>query len=61
MRKWLFKWLELNDLLANYKKILESNNALIDALVRHQTAVLNEYSELKDRVEALEKILKEIK
>ena len=58
MRKWLFKWLGLNDLLANYKKILESNNALIDALVRHQSAVLNEYSELKDRVEALEKILK---
>ena len=55
MRKWLFKWLGLNDLLSNYKKILESNNELIDALVRHQSAVLKEYSELKDRVEKLEK------
>lgn len=55
MRKWLFKWLGLNDLLANYKKILESNKELIDAIVRHQTAALNEYKELKDRVEKLEK------
>lgn len=55
MRKWLFKWLGLNDLLANYKKILESNKELIDALVRHQSAVLNEYRELKDRIEKLEK------
>lgn len=61
MRKWLFKWLGLNDLLANYKKILESNNELINAIVRHQSAVLKEYSELKDRVEVLEKILKETK
>lgn len=55
MRKWLFKWLGLNDLLANYKKILESNNALVNAIVRHQTAMLKEYRELKDRVEKLEK------
>lgn len=55
MRKWLFKWLGLNDLLANYKKILESNNELVNAIVRHQSAVLKEYKELKDRVEKLEK------
>ena len=55
MRKWLFKWLGLNDLLANYKKILESNKELVNAIVRHQSAVLKEYKELKDRVEKLEK------
>lgn len=55
MRKWFFKWLGLNDLLSNYKKVLESNKELVNALVRHQTAVLNEYKELKDRVEKLEK------
>lgn len=59
MKKWLFKWLGLNDLLSNYKKILESNKELINALVRHQSAVLKEYSELKDRVEKLEKELKQ--
>ena len=57
MRKWLFKWLGLNDLLSNYKKVLESNIELVNALVRHQTAVENEYKELKDRVEKLEKEL----
>ena len=39
MRKWFFKWLGLNDLLSNYKKVLESNKELVNALVRHQTAV----------------------
>ena len=55
MRKWFFKWLGLNDLLARHKELLESNKELVNALVRHQTAVLNEYKELKDRVEKLEK------
>lgn len=54
MRKWLFKWLGLNDLLARHKELLESNIRLVDALAGHQTAVLNEYKELKNRVEKLE-------
>ena len=55
MRKWLFKWLGLNDLLARHKELLQSNKELVNALVRHQSVVLNEYKELKDRVEKLEK------
>lgn len=55
MRKWLFKWLGLNDLLSRHKELLKSNRELINAIVRHQSAVLNEYKELRDRVEKLEK------
>lgn len=55
MRKLLFKWLGLNDLLVKHKELLESNLRLVEALMRHQSAVLNEYKELKDRVEKLEK------
>lgn len=54
MRKLLFKWLGLNDLLARHKELLESNLRLVEALTRHQSAVLNEYKELRDRVEKLE-------
>lgn len=58
MRKLLFKWLGLNDLLARHKELLESNLRLVEALTRHQSAVLNEYKALRDRVEKLEKELK---
>ena len=58
MRKLLFKWLGLNDLLVKHKELLESNLRLVEALTRHQSAVLNEYKELRDRVEKLEKELK---
>lgn len=55
MRKLLFKWLGLNDLLARHKELIYSNIQLVEALTRHQSAVLNEYKELRDRVEKLEK------
>ena len=58
MRKLLFKWLGLNDLLVKHKELLESNLRLVEALTRHQSAVLNEYKALKDRVEKLEKEMK---
>lgn len=54
MRKLIFKLLGLNDLLSRHKELLKSNLRLVNALVEHQTAVLKEYKELKDRVEKLE-------
>lgn len=54
MRKLLFKWLGLNDLLVRHKELIYSNIQLVEALTRHQSAVLNEYKELRDRVEKLE-------
>ena len=57
MRKLIFKWLGLNDLLSRHKEILESNLRLVNALVEHQTAVENAYIELKKRVDKLEREL----
>lgn len=55
IKKWIFKWLGLNDLLVKHKELIYSNIQLVEALTRHQSAVLNEYKELRDRVEKLEK------
>lgn len=54
MRKLLFKWLGLNDLLAKHKELIRSNIELVETLARHQSAVPKEYAELKDRVKKLE-------
>ena len=65
------KWLGLDRLQSQadnfaeaYRNILHTHHThreLLDKVVNFQSQMCKEYIELKDRVEALEKILKEIK
>ena len=63
------KWLGLDRLQSQadnfaeaYRNILHTHRELLDKVVNFQSQKCRkEYIELKDRVEALEKILKEIK
>lgn len=62
MRKWLFKWLGLEQISLDYKNVrntykqnLQTQRELLDNLLNFQSPICKEYIELKDRVEKLEK------
>ena len=62
------KWLGLEQInldheraMRLYKQNLQSHRELLDKIVNFQSQMCKEYIELKDRIEALEKKLKEQK
>ncbi len=62
------KWLGLEQISLDHKKSriaykqnLQAHRELLDKLVNFQSLMCKEYIELKDRIEALEKEVKELK